>query len=192
MKNSYIWISIYWLLLGVNIVSNLLAYSLLANGTKVLLMPTLFGLLMVNVPFRGSKIFIWTSIALFFSWMGDILLIFQDKSAMYFLFGLGVFLIAHLSYVIDYRVSRYNKVGLDIKGWILPVALLLIYLVSLFMGIGPGLNEYTIPVVLYAVAISGMFLSAYSRAGGTARKSFRLVLIGAMYIYIIRFFISYQ
>ena len=162
--------------------ANLFADFLLANSVKVLLMPILYGLLWVTAsgtPAISSKLFKWTSFALFFSWMGDILLIFQGSNAIYFLLGLSAFLIAHISYIAVFRVSRNPEPGMKFKSWLLPISLLSIYLVFLFAGIGPGLHEYTVPVILYTAAISGMLLSAFSRSGGTVRQSFVLVLTGA-------------
>ena len=62
--------------------------------TKLALLPTLYGLcLLVNrrVPFG------WT-IAILFSWIGDILLLRQFGGGPFFLAGMGAFLIAQLAY----------------------------------------------------------------------------------------------
>jgi uncharacterized membrane protein YhhN len=176
---SLFFISIYLILLIVNVFGNLFAMSVLSNGTKIFLMPALFVVWAINMNNKRLKLFKWTSIALFFSWLGDILLIFQGKDPMYFLFGLGAFLIAHLSYIIDYRIARLIKPSLALRYWVLPGVFLIIFLSFLFIGIGPGLNDYAIPVVLYGLAISGMFLMAYSRSGRTTKQSFILVLLGA-------------
>jgi len=178
MKNSF-FISLYWILLIVNVVANLFVLEVLSDGTKIFLMPVLIMVLALNIDNKRSKLFGWTSIALFFSWLGDILLIFQGKDPIYFLFGLGAFLIAHLGYIVDYRVARIQKSSLALKSWLLPAVMLAIFLSFLFIGIGPGLNDYAMPVVLYGLAISGMFLMAYSRSGRTTKQSFILVLLGA-------------
>jgi uncharacterized membrane protein YhhN len=43
-----------------------------------------------------KKIFI----ALFFSWLGDVFLMFVFKHELFFLAGLGSFLVAHIIYII--------------------------------------------------------------------------------------------
>jgi len=40
-----------------------------------------------------------TSLALFFSWIGDIILMFTNKGEFYFIFGLISFLISHVLYI---------------------------------------------------------------------------------------------
>ena len=179
MKSPF-WVIVYLILLSVNVLANLLSLSVLAGATKILLMPFLFGFLFSSLSGRNTKLFLLTTTALFCSWLGDILLIFQEEIGSFFLFGLSAFLLAHFSYIADFWFSRnLNDSEKRWKGWLIVISILAIYMMLLFMKIGPGLNSFTIPIIFYAAAITGMFLSAFSRGGRTPVQSFGLVMLGA-------------
>jgi len=52
----------------------------------------------VQLPGRTSTFTKMIQFGLFFSWIGDIALMFDEKIAILFVVGLGAFLIAHLGY----------------------------------------------------------------------------------------------
>ena len=49
--------------------------------------------------------------AIVFSWIGDVCLMFQDNNEMYFVAGLGAFLIAQLCYIKAYSLHAQKKEG---------------------------------------------------------------------------------
>ncbi|MEJ0106730.1 MAG: lysoplasmalogenase family protein [Bacteroidota bacterium] len=55
----------------------------------------------------------WILFALFFSWAGDILLLFVADNASFFLAGLSAFLIAHIFYIFFFHALRVQE---NIKG----------------------------------------------------------------------------
>jgi uncharacterized membrane protein YhhN len=98
--------------------------------------------------------------ALIFSWIGDTLLLFVFKDAMYFIAGLVAFLIAHIFYIILFtkELKRANgKIELGKAG----LLLIAIYLIGLLLILIPHLGDLTIPVIIYAVVISTMLYMAY-------------------------------
>lgn len=98
--------------------------------------------------------------ALIFSWIGDTLLLFVFKDAMYFIAGLVAFLIAHIFYIILFtkELKRANgKIELRKAG----LLLIAIYLIGLLLILIPHLGGLTIPVIIYAVVISTMLYMAY-------------------------------
>ena len=71
---------------------------------KPLIMITLVGYYLTNTT-RRSSLFL---IAMSFCWLGDVLLMFQSEQQLFFMAGLGSFLIGHVLYIVCYRQMR-NK-----------------------------------------------------------------------------------
>lgn len=116
-----------------------------------------------------------TLLALIFSLLGDVLLMFVDTSAHFFTLGLVAFLIAHIMYVLLFLKHR-NKT----KSPFGFVALLLIYAASLFNFLKDGLGDMLIPVALYILVILAMATSAYLRKNKVNILSYGLVFLGAL------------
>ncbi|MBO6607136.1 lysoplasmalogenase [Psychroserpens sp.] len=121
----------------------------------------------------GLRVLIF--LALLCSVIGDVLLMFVEKSPNYFLFGLISFLIAHVLYVLAFNKQRNKKI--NPLGF---TTLLFIYAVGLFYLLYNGLNEMLIPVVIYMLVILSMATTAYTRKGSVNRMSYILVLVGAI------------
>lgn len=98
-------------------------------------------------------------LALFFSWLGDIFLLFDKQKPQLFIFGLAAFLIAHLFYIVYfYQIGTKNAVKRKLN---IPAALaVLIYVVSLFTLLAPNLGTLQIPVAVYTLALSMMLLAS--------------------------------
>ncbi len=124
--------------------------------TKVLLMPLLIWWVW---PFTSGRGFL--RFAMFASWLGDVLLI-RSEEPLFFMTGLGSFLLAQLSYATAFTKAETPKKGLlQIKPWLaLPVLLIA---VLIYGYISPSLGELRIPVSVYVGAITAMMLSAIHR-----------------------------
>ena len=116
-----------------------------------------------------------TTIALTFSLIGDILLMFVDQSAYFFTIGLITFLIAHVMYIMIFLKHRNKK-----KSPLAFMALLLIYAFGLFYILKDGLGVMLIPVVIYMLVILSMTTTAFLRKGKANSLSYKLVLVGAL------------
>jgi len=116
--------------------------------------------------------------ALIFSWIGDILLLWEE----YFLFGLGAFLIAQVCYIIGFKVAQKAPESLFNYNFVkaffinLPIYIIAAYLYYL---INPNLGGYKIPVIVYTIAIVSMVTTARERFGKSNSASFWQVFIGA-------------
>lgn len=99
----------------------------------------------------------WIVAALSFSWLGDVLLMFQPKDQVFFLLGLSAFLVAHIFYIIFFHQVRVKE-KLHSNGWsLLIVAAYYFILMNL---LSPYLGEFKLPVRVYGVAISFMLMLA--------------------------------
>ena len=121
--------------------------------------------------------------AFFFSWMGDILLMFQtDKEPVIFIAGLASFLIAHTCYIRAFYMSVVKEEGKSIllKKPIYTV-LIVLYGCLLYYILFPNLNlVLKVAVFIYALALVLMALTALNRYQKVRTESFNFVFIGAL------------
>jgi uncharacterized membrane protein YhhN len=118
--------------------------------------------------------------ALIFSWIGDVLLLFPDL----FLFGLGAFLMAHICYIIGFKLAQITPFSIGHVNFIrlfffnLPIYLLagLVYFL-----IQPNLAGLKTPVVIYLIVIVMMATTARERYNQTTSGSFWQVFLGGMF-----------
>ncbi len=113
-----------------------------------------------------------TLLALVFSLLGDVLLMFVDTSEHFFMLGLVAFLTAHVMYVLLFLKHR-NTFGF--------IAVLLIYAACLFYFLEAGLGDMLIPVVVYMIVILAMATTAYLRKHKVTMRSYGLVFLGALF-----------
>ncbi len=126
----------------------------------------------------NKSIRVITLLALMFSLIGDVLLMFVNKSANFFMSGLVAFLIAHIMYISVFYKSR-NKTANKLP----IIVILLIYASGLFYFLIDGLGEMLIPVLLYLLVILTMATTAFIRKRSN-KNSYKLVFIGAVFFMI--------
>jgi len=140
--------------------------------TKPLLLPILMLLVFVSTPPSTSRTIML--IALFFSFAGDVFLLFESNNAMLFIPGLVSFLLTHILYIIYFlSLPALKKSLLKTAPYLgLLVAaygLLLVY--TLF----PNLGALKVPVIIYASVIMSMLLASihiYNRVNSDAGQLF--------------------
>jgi uncharacterized membrane protein YhhN len=121
--------------------------------------------------------------ALIFSWIGDILLMWNHL----FIYGLGAFMMAHICYIIGFRVAQKSTIRFDQVNFIkIFIYNLPIYLAAAFVFylINSSLGSMKIPVVAYIVVILGMVTTARDRFKKCDPASFWQIFIGAILFFI--------
>lgn len=118
--------------------------------------------------------------ALTFSWGGDVLLL--GAGDLYFMLGLGSFLLAHVFYIFTFRQFRnedetHALQGLQRIRFALPIVL---FGTGLVIILYPNLGGLTVPVLIYSGVLTGMVLNALVRFGRTNVRSFAYVFGGAI------------
>lgn len=119
--------------------------------------------------------------ALFFCWLGDVLLMFVERTELFFIAGLASFLIGHVFYIFCYRMLRTPGTG-----GLLPTQRLRFAFPIALAGSGlltvlfPHLGDMKIPVTVYAVVIVVMSMTALNRYGLTSAESFWSIFMGAL------------
>ena len=116
--------------------------------------------------------------ALFFSWLGDVLLIFSGFDSLFFITGLVGFLIAQLIYAFM-NINFVND-GNAKPVFIWQAFFVTVYGIIYFILIKESLGAMLIPVAIYCAVITLMGITAVGRLNRTCKKSFNLVLIGAL------------
>ena len=117
-----------------------------------------------------------TLLALIFSVIGDMLLMFTDISPHYFTSGLVTFLLAHVMYILVFLEKRNIKVKPYGS-----IVLFAIYGSIVFYALKDGLGNMLIPVLVYMLVILIMATIAFWRKENVNKKSFYLVFIGALF-----------
>ncbi len=141
----------------------------LKDGFKWLLMPllALFYYQSISKPISSfhKKMFL----AIFFSWLGDVFLIYGEAGKeIFFLLGLVSFLIAHVMYVLTFLQVETKERKWYMVSWAL-IVILLFYMGKLLYTLIPALltdekkKEMLVPVLVYSSVISAMVFSAINR-----------------------------
>lgn len=125
--------------------------------TKPLLLIILTVYFIVNTNSFSSGLKKWMLSALFFSWIGDLLLMFVKNNSAFFVAGLFSFLIAHVAYIFFFHAVRVKE---NIKGNIFLLLPVLIYYAILMTILSPWLGNMKLPVRIYGVVICFMLMLA--------------------------------
>lgn len=168
---------IFWIYIAVsaaNVIAKVIPSEELDQFTKPLLMPLLMVYVYKSSIGKTTKRILLICLALLFSWLGDVALMYQADE-IFFLAGIGMFLIAQVTYVMVLRKSTYQNPTIDpMKIW--PFVL---YGVLLFYLLLPA-GDFTIPVIIYGSVIMVMVIMARLREGHTSQESFQFALYGSL------------
>lgn len=143
--------------------------------TKPLIVLSLLLFFITRSQHLNNTIKTLTILALVFSLIGDVALLFDGMNPIYFIIGLASFLLAHVMYVLvflKHRDTRNNPLGF--------IILMLAYAAFLFYILKEGLGELQGPVLIYMIVILSMSTSAYLRQKQYNLVSYYLVFIGAI------------
>jgi len=146
---------IFWVIVGADVLGIATGISLLHYIAKPLLIPVLMLLLVFTSTTAPRKNLLLAG--LFFSWLGDMFLLFEDKNSLFFIFGLVCFLTTHIFYIIYFLKIRSSAVSL-LKKQPLFIVVVIGYGVTLVWFLFPHLNDLKIPVMVYAAVICTMLL----------------------------------
>jgi uncharacterized membrane protein YhhN len=124
---------------------------------KPLLIPVLAGYFLSQTKVGTTNLKKWILAALFFSWVGDVLLMFETKSKIFFLLGLSAFLIAHIFYIIFFHNLRVKE---NIRSNLWLLLIVVTYYAVLITILSPQLGDMKLPVRIYGIFISFMFMLA--------------------------------
>ncbi len=159
----------FFAFLRLNIVAGITELEILSFISKPLLMPLLALYVLKNEV--NSKYKNLLLCALFFSWLGDCFLMFSGE--MYFMMGLGSFLMAHVFYLLIFR-QQLSFHPLKLLPFLAFAALMLFGVLG--DAIPAGLKW---PVYVYMMVILCLAWFSSMRKSGNAQND-TIVLIGAV------------
>ena len=146
---------LFWIMASVDIIGIAANIASLHYIAKPLLIPILILLLVfTKTTIRRKNLLL---IGLFFSWLGDMFLLFEDRNKLFFIFGLVCFLTTHIFYIIYFLKIKSSSISL-LKKYPLLLFVVIAYGVSLVWFLFPHLGDLKIPVMLYAAVICTMLL----------------------------------
>jgi uncharacterized membrane protein YhhN len=151
------WLLLFAFVLAADLAAIILEHPTLQYIFKPLIVPALAAYFVHST--KGLSKFFQTPVlaALFFSWVGDVLLMFAGTNERFFLFGLASFLVAHLCYITYFR-RVWATEGILLKPVLL--AAVTAYYVILILVLFGHLGNMKIPVLVYGLVISMMLLLA--------------------------------
>ena len=177
MKKSY-WIITYSVVLAVHLAGIYLNNETLQVFSKPLLVILLIIYFLLQTRIWNDALKKWILAALFFSWVGDVLLMFQGEDQLFFLLGLSSFLIAHIFYIVFFHNIRLRE---NIKSSWLLLFIVVVYYAVLITMLSPYLGAMKLPVRVYGIFISFMFLLAMHMLFIKNKPAGLLMMIGALF-----------
>jgi uncharacterized membrane protein YhhN len=172
-----IWIVIFLFILLVDLFAVYLNNETLRSITKPLLMPVLAIYLLTQTKPVASNLKAWIFIALFFSWVGDMFLMLEERNSVFFLLGLSDFLIAQVFYIIFFHNIRMREY---IRGNALLLLLAIVYYGILISILSPFLGDLILPVRIYGVVLSFMLMLAMHAIFSKHKKAGLWMMLGAV------------
>lgn len=123
--------------------------------------------------------------ALIACWAGDVLLMLENQSPVFFLSGLVVFLIGHVMYILSMR----RMIRTDIQHVRPEQTLLIMTLVTgvasiVWILVKDNAGDLLYPITVYVVVVISMFFHALRRRSRTTRESFLFMVFGALAFFV--------
>ncbi|MEP1093964.1 MAG: lysoplasmalogenase [Cyclobacteriaceae bacterium] len=169
---------IFWAYIAVS-VANLVAQTIqsaeLNQFTKPVLMPLLIFYIYESSRGKVTLKTLLLSLAILFSWLGDVALLYQSNQ-MYFMLGIGLFLLAQLTYILVLKKATFQTPAFDL----FRVAPYVVFAVLLFAVLLPNTGSLVVPVFIYGIVICVMAGIARLREGNTSHDSYHYALYGSL------------
>jgi len=176
MKQT-IWLPAFLIILIADLVAVYLGNDSFRLVTKTLLMPVLVLYVFSQTKSAHSNLKAWVLIALLFSWLGDILLMFEGKNPIFFLLGLSAFFVTQVFYIIFFHNIRMREY---IRGNALLLLLAIVYYSVLMSLLTPFLGNLKLPVRIYGVVLSFMLMLAMHTMFSKNKKAGVWMVVGAI------------
>jgi uncharacterized membrane protein YhhN len=119
-------------------------------------------------------------VALSLAWIGDVLLLFQSYNPLFFMLGLGSFLISHILYILTFKKSLQNKELGETKKILFHAIPFVGTFILMFIYLYEWLDAVMIfAVPIYMLVIITMAFMAMERTGKVLKASAEYVWFGA-------------
>ena len=157
-----------------NLIAQIIPSEELNSYTKPILMPLLlFYVYTKSIGSTTAKVLL-LCVAILFSWFGDVALMYQAND-LYFMLGIGLFLIAQIVYAIVLWKATYLRPFFKFKK-LIPF---LLYALVLFYILLPA-GDFTLPIIIYGLVILSMTIIAFKRKHYTPYDSYTIAFAGSV------------
>ena len=175
------WLYPFFVVFIVDLAAVYLGEESFRQVTKPFLMTFLILYFIRETAFKQSALKKFIVLALIFSWLGDVLLLFETRDENFFIFGLVAFLVAHVFYILFF-IKIIMEENQKRRFWILiPV---MVYYVVLISVLSPTLEDMKWPVRVYGIVISYMLIKAL-QTGWIKNRMAALYLISGAILFVI-------
>jgi len=169
---------LYFVIGALFIITHYCHISNVAFISKVMIMPPLMVIFILNLKVGSNRLHKFMFAGLFFSWIGDVLLEVPGGGEVMFMAGLGGFLLSLLMYAfVFFTTPGKNEVFHNRFYLIIPV---LLYGFAMGFYLYDHLGEMRLPVIVYETVMISMLAGAVSRIGKVNRTSYVMVLSGSI------------
>lgn len=148
---------------AVHLVALAVVAEAVSMATKPLLMPALLLALLWSLPRLRTEIALLGTLAIVFSWLGDISL--MNSGDLGFLSGLGFFLLAHVAYLVLYALRMRRR---RMPWW---SVIYVLWWIALVAVLAPHTGVLLVPVAIYGLALGAV--------GVLGASCDRLIVIGS-------------
>ncbi len=166
MKKSKLILVIFGLVLAVHLLAIYMNMPLIRVISKCALLPLLLLYLIITgsghhqSPFKKMAM-----LALFFSWLGDILL--TQDGTIFFLMGMVAFMLTHvLNGVLLIRLQSFRMKG---ASWI-GILIAFVAISTVFYWLHDYLGTFLIPIVIYMLLIAAVWVCSFNLSNHTAYR----------------------
>ncbi len=133
-----------------------------------------------GIIFKDKTLFIFAMIC---ALLGDTFLMFQTQNSLFFILGLGAFVLMQIGYSIYFNREIEFKSSLLFQKlyWTIPV---IVYALTFYKILSENAGGLKGAILAYTICIATMILSAINRFEQISQNSFRWVFFGALFFLI--------
>ncbi|RYE55424.1 MAG: lysoplasmalogenase [Sphingobacteriales bacterium] len=131
------------------------------------------------------------AIGLIFAFFGDVFLMVDQFSPIFFKLGLFSFLGCHICYILAFNLDMRSAPKHRNKYFLISSIVLAIFTGGFFMYLRPGLGMLQIPVLLYCFVLAIMVMLSIGRWGKVSVTGARLMTVGALLFMFSDSFLAY-
>ena len=175
--NKKLWVGLFGLALVCDLACIQLQLQSVRLVTKPLIVLFLLGYFIDSVQLVPTSQKWWVVGALGLSWLGDVLLLFEERNALFFILGLSSFLLAHICYIVFFNQIRKAE---RMKGHVMLFLFVLLYYAALMQLLSPELGDMKVPVWIYGAVICLMLWIALHLNKVSHNNSGRFIMVGAL------------
>ena len=179
LKKYRIFFLFYFLLFGAQIWAISPGWYLLGYFTKPLITISLIVFISINIKYQG-RFSLRIITGLLFSLIGDIMLLYDKNSNFFYVIGLLFFLLTHVFYINAFYIDIVSKKLENPVNVMAPISVFLGFSTLYYFFIFSYLKELEIPMAINCIVIAAMAIVAYLRFKKCNKKSYQLILAGAV------------